>query len=144
MKFWEKFWKLVSKKDLVFVTIIFAIVIVMTFVETATKVKVTFGDESVDIEAPRYSMNIPYEMVDSIELTEMPDRGEVVEGTDDMVSRTGTWENETWGEYYVCANLNSTNCVVVRLADGRIFVFSNKNNETTAENFETLEAYLTE
>lgn len=143
MKFWEKFWKLVSKRDLIFVAVIFAVVIVMTFFETANKVRVTFGDESVDIKSPRYTMNIPYDMVDSIELMDLPGGGKDVNGKDDMVTRTGVWENEVWGEYHICANLNSTNCVVVHLNDGRVFVFSNKNNETTAENFETFDSYLT-
>lgn len=143
MKFWEKFWKLVSKKDLVFISIIFLIVIVMTFVESYNKVTVEFGGDAVDIRAPRYSMNIPYDMVESIELAEIPDRGETEDGRDDMVTRTGVWTNEAWGEHYACLDLQTTNCITVHLNDGRIFVFSRRSNEETAAVYETFQGYLT-
>lgn len=133
MKFWEKFWKLVSRKDLVFGILLFAVVIAMTVFETYNKVKVDFSDAAVDIRTSKYSMNIPYDMVDSIELVALPDAGTVIDGTDDMAARTGLWENETWGEYYICADLNSPTCIVAHLEDGRIFVFSRRNEEETAQ-----------
>lgn len=142
MKFWKKFWKLVSKRDLIFGSIIFVLVIVLTFFESANKVTVKFGEEAVDIKAPKYSMNIPYEMVASVELVEIPDRGETEDGRDDMVTRTGLWNNEAWGEYYACLDLQTTNCIVVHLNDGRIFVFSRRSNDETAAVFETFQTYL--
>lgn len=138
MKFWEKFWKLVSRKDLVFGILLFAVVIAMTVFETYNKVKVEFSDTAVDIRTSKYSMNIPYEIVESVELEALPDAGQVVDGADDMAARTGHWENEIWGEYYICADLNSPTCIVVHLKDGRIFVFSRRNEEETAQIYETL------
>lgn len=133
MKFWEKFWKLVSRKDLVFGILLFAIVIVMTVFETYNKVKVDFSETAVDIRTSKYSMNIPYDMVKSVEMAALPDAGQVIDGADDMAARTGLWENETWGEYYICADLNSPTCIVTHLNDGRIFVFSRRNEEETAQ-----------
>ena len=136
MKFWEKFWKLVSRKDLVFGILLFAVVIAMTVFETYNKVKVDFSDTAVDIRTGKYSMNIPYEMVESVELTALPDAGQVMDGADDMAARTGLWENETWGEYYICADLNSPICIVAHLEDGRTFVFSRRNEEETTRIYE--------
>ena len=133
MKFWEKFWKLVSRKDLVFGIVLFAIVIAMTVFETYNKVKVEFSDTAVDISTSKYSMNIPYDLVESVELVALPEAGEVIDGTDDMAARTGLWKNETWGEYYICADLNSPTCIVAHLEDGRIFVFSRRNDEETTQ-----------
>ena len=138
MKFWEKFWKLVSRKDLVFGILLFAIVIAMTVFETYNKVKVDFSDTAVDMRTSKYSMNIPYEMVESVELAALPEAGEVIDGADDMAARTGLWKNETWGEYYICADLNSPTCIVAHLEDGRIFVFSRRNEEETAQIYEKL------
>lgn len=135
MKFWEKFWKLVSRKDLVFGILLFAVVIGMTVYETNHKVAVDFSDTAVDIRTSKYSMSIPYDLVESIELVELPDAGQVIDGTDDMAARTGLWENETWGEYYVCADLNSPTCIVAHLKDGRIFVFSRRNEEETEHDY---------
>lgn len=135
MKFWEKFWKLVSKKDLVFGIVLFAVVIGMTVFETYNKVKVEFSDTAVDISTSKYSMNIPYDLVASVELSALPEAGEVIDGTDDMAARTGCWENETWGEYYICADLNSPTCIVVHLMDGRIFVFSRRDTANTQNDY---------
>lgn len=143
MKFWEKFWKLVSKKDLVFVTLIILIAVIIPLVQSANNVKVTFGEDAVDIVSRRYTMNVPYEMVESIELTELPDGGENLSGRDDMVTRTGKWKNEVWGEYYACLDLQTSQCVVIHLNDGRIFVFSRKSNEDTISVYETFQNHLT-
>lgn len=137
MKFWEKFWKLVSRKDLVFGILLFAVVIGMTVYETYHKVTVEFSDTAVDIRTSKYSMNIPYDQVESIELVELPDAGQVLDVTDDMTARTGLWKNEIWGEYYICADLNAPSCIVVHLKDGRIFVFSRRNNEETHKLYES-------
>lgn len=133
MKFWEKFGKLVSRKDLIFGILLFAVVIAMAAFETYYKVKVEFSDTAVDIRTSKYSMNIPYDLVESVELVALPEAGEVIDGADDMAARTGLWKNETWGEYYICADLNSPSCIVAHLEDGRIFVFSRRNEEETAK-----------
>jgi len=143
MKFWEKFWRLVSKKDLVFVTLIILIAVIIPLVQSANNVKVTFGEDAVDIVSRRYTMNVPYEMVETIELTELPDGGENLNGRDDMVTRTGRWKNEVWGEYYACLDLQTSQCVVIHLNDGRIFVFSRKSNEDTVSVYETFQNHLT-
>lgn len=142
MTFWQKFWKLVSKKHLIFGVLLFAAVIALSLSQSAEAVTVTFGDSAVDIAASRFSMNIPYDMVDHAELVEIPDRGDVIDGTDDMAVRTGQWTNDTWGEYFVCADLDASNCIAVHLNDGRIFVFSRKDNAETAQIFETFQTYL--
>ncbi len=138
----KKFWKLVSKKDLLFGILIFAVVIGMGIYDSTHKVAVSFTETYVEINVNDYSMNIPFELIYSISLTQMPDRGSVVDGSDDMQVRTGIWNNETWGEYYVCANLNSTSCIVTELTDGRIFVFTASNNKKTESAYDTLMAYL--
>lgn len=135
MKFWKKFWKLVSRKDLFFGILLFAVVIGMTVYETYHKVTVEFNDTAVDIRTSKYAMNIPYDQVESIELVELPDAGQVIDGADDMTARTGLWKNEIWGEYYICADLNSSTCIAVHLKDGRIFVFSRRNEEETEHDY---------
>lgn len=143
MKFWEKFWKLVSKKDLVFVTLIFVAVIVFSFLESGNKVKVEFTDVSVNaVSSTKYSLDIPYDLVEYIELADIAERGESEKGRDDMVTRTGFWKNDTWGEYYACIDLQTSKCIVVHLDDGRIFVFSRKNDEETSAIFETFQGHL--
>lgn len=135
MKFWEKFWKLVSRKDLVFGILLFAAVIGMTMYETHHKVKVEFSDTAVDIHTSKYSMRIPYDQVESAETVALPEAGQVIDGADDMAARTGLWRNETWGAYYIYADLNSPTCIAAHLKDGRIFVFSRRNEEETKNDY---------
>ncbi len=138
----KKFWQLVSRKDLIFGIVLFALVLGYSAIESINKVRVEFGSDSVDILAAKYSMTIPYDMVDSAALVEMPDPGEIVEGRDDMTIRFGTWINDTWGEYSVCADLATSKAIVVFLEDGRTFVFSRRSNDTTAELYDTLLTHI--
>lgn len=138
----KRFWKLVSVKDLVFGTVIFAIVVLMTVVQSADKVKVTFGEESMDVKTAKYAMNIPYDMIDTVDIMDMPDRGEVVDGADDMAVRTGMWKNDAWGEYYVCADLKVSKCIVMHLNNDSVFVISRKDVEETQLVYDTLCTHL--
>ena len=137
----KKFWQLVSRKDLVFGILIFAIVIAMSFYDAANKISVKFQETAVDIQSKKYSMNIPYDMIVSAELIENAEPGTVVKGFDDMSIRTGTWNNDLWGEYVVCM-VPKVDAIAVTLEDGRIFVFNRLDDETTAEVYETLLTYL--
>lgn len=138
----KKFWQLVSKRDLVFVSLLFVAVIILSIFESANKVKVSFGDTAVDIKSAKYSMNIPYEMVSGIDLVPLEDAGEVIEGADDMAGRTGLWKNEAWGEYYICADLDVQTCIAVHLDDGRLFVFSRKDAESTEADYQEFLSHL--
>ena len=142
MNFWKKFWKLVSKKDLIFATLILVAVVVFSFFESQNKVKVTFNETAVDVVSSKYTMNIPYDMIERAELTALPEAGTVVSGRDDMTIRYGTWNNDLYGEYYICADLAAENCITVHLKDGRVFLFSRLSAEETAGLFDTLQTYL--
>lgn len=131
----KKVWQIISKKDLVFGLLIFAAVIIVSF-RPSNKVKVSFGEESVDLRTTKFSMNIPYEMVESIELAERAENGEEIDGHDDMIVLTGEWKNEEWGEYTACIELATNNCILVYLNDGRLFVISRRDDEETAVVYE--------
>jgi len=138
----RKFWQIVSKRHIVFGLCLFAAAILISMLESAWKVKVQFGDTAVDIRTNQYTMNIPYDMVDEIRLIEMPEAGKALSGRDDPTWRIGHWENDTWGEYFICADLDADVCIEVLLDDSRIFVFSRRNNEETKKDFETFQRCL--
>ncbi len=127
---------------LIFAIVILVLVVLLSMCEARGKVKVAFGDESVDVRSKPYSMNIPYHMVKDLELVDLPDLGDVKEGQDNQSLSYGTWENETWGDYTAVLDLAAQNAIVVYLDDGRIFVFSRRNNEYTAEDFAVFEEHL--
>ena len=133
---------MLSGKDILFGVVIFSLVIVFSVFIPSNKVLVTFDENAVDIKSSKYTMNIPYEMVNNIELTDLPEPGKEIDGHDDMILLTGTWENDTWGEYHACIELASEKCIVVHLDDGRIFVFSRRDAEETESVYNEFETYL--
>ena len=137
-----KFWQSISTKDFGFGVILFALVIAISLFQPSNKIIAEFGADSVDIKSSKYAMNIPYDMVDSIELVDKPDMGEAVDGHDDMILQTGTWENETWGEYAACVEIATDNCIVIHLDDGQIFVISRRDNEETTAVYEEFLTHL--
>ena len=143
MNFWKSFSKESVLKQLFFVLALFAVLIPLAIWDSNTQVKITFNADSVFIKSDQYSLSVPYEIIDSAELTDLAEAGEKTEdGWDNDIIRTGKWTNSTWGEYYIVADLDASNCVVLHLNDGRVFVFNHKNNTATIKAFETLQTYL--
>ena len=138
----KDYWKMISVKDFGFGVLIFALVITISLLQPSNKVLVEFEDTSVNVKSAKYTMNIPYSMVDTIELVQKPDMGIIVDGHDDMILQTGIWSNDTWGEYHVCSEIVTDNCIVIHLNDGRTFVISRRNNEETAAVYEEFSAHL--
>jgi len=139
MKFRDYF----SIKHILFTIVILAIFIVLAIVDSNTQVKVTFESDTVHVNSDKYNLSIPYELIQSTELIDLPEAGEeIVNGRDDQTIRSGLWKNDTWGEHDIVVDLEAENCIVVHLTDGRIFVFSIKNTEETEKTYETLQTYL--
>ena len=138
-----KFRDFFSLKHILFALFLFVVLLPFAFFQSSNMVKVSFGADSIQATSSKYSMAIPYADIDSAELTELADPGEKLEdGWDDDLLRAGKWHNETWGEYYICADLDTSNCIVIRHNDGRLFVFSRKNDKTTAALYEELLSHL--
>ena len=143
MKFWQSFSKKQIKKQLFFGIALFALMIPLAIRDSNTQVKVNFDDAAISIRSDRYNMSVRYDQIAYAELAELVDPGEKVEDAyDDNVLRVGAWYNDTWGEYYITADPDTDNCVVMHLDDGRIFVFSCKNDDKTAKLYEELLTYL--
>lgn len=140
--YFKKLKQLFKLRDLCFALLLFAIIIGIAFCKGENLMNLTFGEDSVDVVSTRYSMNIPYNIVESIELAEICEDDQLVNGVADIAIRTGVWNSEVWGEYYACVDLQSTTCIVVYLNDGRVFVFNDSGDEKTAEAFEQLQSRL--
>ena len=129
----KNIWQAISKKDLIFGLIILALVIIISIARPSQNVKTIYDTDAVDVKSTKFSMNIPYEMVSRLELADLPDLGENVDGYNNRVIQTGLWRNDTWGEYQACLDLACETCIVVYLNDGQIFVVSLRNADDTAD-----------
>ena len=139
MKFRDYF----SVKHILFAIGLMGLMVVLAIRQSNNTVKVYFEATEVQVFSAKYSLAIPYNIVQSAELVDLPFEGDrVTNAFDDETLRAGVWNNETWGEYHIVADLDATNCIEVRLNDGRIFVFSRKDNATTQADYQTLTEYL--
>ena len=129
-------------RDVLFAALMVAIVLVFAFCAADDLMEVTFGETALDVVTDKYTMNIPYDMVESIEIGVYDKDDDDIKGRDDMVLRTGHWVNEHWGEYYACLDLQTSKCILVHLKDGRLFVFSHKSDETVVAECETFQSHL--
>lgn len=138
----KKFLNTVAGRYTIFGLVLFIVVLGISMVEAHFRIQAEFSDTQIAITSNRYNLTVRYDLIESIELVDMPDRGEHIDGKDDINIRYGIWTNDTWGEYYVCAIPNATNCIVMHLNDGRTFVFNARSNDYTAELFAELESHL--
>ena len=129
-------------RDLLFTLLLFALILTVAFCRADDMVKVNFGDTALDVVTNRYSLNVPYDMIESIEIGQVDKNDEVLQGKGDIALRTGHCLNKDWGEYYGCIDLQTKTCILIHLNDGRIFAFSHKSDETVAQEFETLQNHL--
>lgn len=143
MKFVNFFRSHAVIKQLLFVLVLFALLIPVAIWDSNSQVKVRFGSDTVSVKCDRYSMSILYADIASAELTELVEPGEpIADCRDDDIILCGVWSNEPWGEYTVVADPDATSCIKLHLKDGRILVFSRKNNNSTAEDFAELQGFL--
>ena len=130
-------------RQFLFGLFLFAVMIPLAVLDSNTQVKVSFYDTDVYIKSDKYTMSIPYGIIESAELTAMAEPGERVENSyDNDVLRAGVWHNDAWGEYHIAADLDTSNCIVVHLDDGRTFVFSCKNDTKTEKIFNELQTHM--
>ena len=143
MKFWQSFSKKSIIRQLLFGLFLFAVMIPIAILDSNTQVSVKFYDTSVYIKSDKYTMDIPYDIIEEARLEPLPEPGERIDYSfDNDVLRAGVWNNDTWGEYHIAADLDAGNCIAAYLNDGRIFVFSSKNNEKTEKLYQDLLTHL--
>ena len=129
-------------RDLAFTVLLFTLILTVAFCRAEDMIQVNFGEDALDVVTNRYSMNVPYEMIESVEVGILDKDDEIIEGKGDIALRTGHCTNKGWGEYYGIIDLQTSNCVLIRLKDGRLFVFSHMSDEKVQNDAATLQTYL--
>ena len=143
MNFWKSFSKKAVLRQFFFVLALFALLVPVAIWDSGTQVKVKFYSEDFRIKSDRFSMTVRYDQVAEAELTELLAPGEKVDdGFDNDIVRTGIWRNDAWGVYTITADPDTSLCVKMTLTDGRIFVFSTKDDAATEDAFKTLSTHL--
>ena len=129
-------------RDLAFAVVLFTLILAVASCRAENMITVTYGEEAVDVVTNRYSMNIPYDMIESVQIGDVDEDDEIIKGKGDIALLTGHCMNKDWGEYYGIIDRQTSKCVLVHLNDGRLFVFSHESDEKVQRDFETLQSYL--
>ena len=129
-------------RDLAFTVLLFALILTVAFCRAEDMIRVDFGEEALDVVTSRYSMNIPYEMIESVEISDLDKDDEIIKGKGDIAMRTGHCTNKDWGEYHGIIDLQTSKCVLIHLNDGRLFVFSHQSDEKVESDAATLLSYM--
>ena len=143
MNFWKSFSKKAVLRQFVFALVLVALLIPVAIWDSGTQVKVKFYDEDMMVKSDRYTMTVRYDQIAGAALEDLAEPGEkVLDGFDNDIVVTGTWRNDVWGEYSINADPDTSVCVKMTLTDGRIFVFSCKDDAKTEELYEILMTHL--
>ena len=133
-----------SLRQLGFVLVIFALLLPVALWDSNNQVRISMEAEDLSVTSDKYTLRTPYENIVSASLESLADPGEEVSDCfDDDILRAGFWRNPEWGEYHICADLDASLCIVLKLEDGQTFVFTGKNDRDTATQYEALLTHLT-
>ena len=120
-----------KQKNGTIIILILAALLLYLFSGGSIGVSLDFGEEVLTLSASDYDWLIPYCQIESLELTDLPDTGTLIEGIEKRPLRCGTWENETWGSYTLCINPKIGRCIVVTMHHGDIYVLNYENSDAT-------------
>ena len=78
-----------------------------------------------------YIVRITYAEIQFMELREGLDYGMLVSGVDGKKEKSGTWENEEFGEYQLCVDAKVSSCIILHTKTG-IQVVNIESDKSTA------------
>jgi len=122
-----------KQKNLALIILILALVLFYVFSGGSVGISLDFGENELTISASNYDWGIPYGEIESLELTDLPELGTVVDGSEKRNLCCGIWQNEVFGEYTLCADPRIEKCIVIRMVSGGIYVVNYENMESTVQ-----------
>ena len=122
-----------KQKNLALIILILALVLFYVFSGGSVGISLDFGENELTLSASNYDWRIPYGEIESLELTDLPELGTVIDGSEKRTLCCGTWENEAFGEYTLCANPRIGNCIVIRMKSGDVYVMNYENSDSTKQ-----------
>ena len=93
---------------------------------------VDFGEDSLTVTGPKkYSFTVDYDQIASLELVELTDAGTMISGGENRSYYWGSWENDTWGRYTLCAAKKTDTAILITMQNDALLVFNYQGDDTT-------------
>lgn len=122
-----------KQKNFTIVVFILALVLFYIFSGGSVGITLDFGEEALTLSAEDYDWLISYEQIKVLELTDLPELGTVIDGSEKRNLCCGTWKNDTFGKYILCIDRRIENCIVIRMESGDVYVLNYENSDSTAQ-----------
>lgn len=104
----------------------------------------TFTETQMIINGPRNTSAISVDYDDIADLQEIPSysKGTLVSGLDNNLISYGTFQNEEYGEYTLCATPSIPNAIKIMTQEGHIILFNYESEEVTSRMVEAIQEYM--
>jgi hypothetical protein len=125
-----------KKRYLINILVFFAAIFLFSSLRQAKEITVSMDGDNLRISYPSNSMFVIKNVdICSINLINQVDLGTFVQGVNTEENQFGTWENESFGRYYLAAKSGISQYIVIKIAMDT-YVFNFESNDAT-ENFYT-------
>lgn len=133
-------------RNIIFIILIFVAATLYYVLHPSSPSGLSFGDDAMTVTVAGdepYVLEVPYDGIRDLERASGLDLGRCLEGGDTEKCRYGLWENETFGQYRLCAWAGITEYVVLDTADGTV-VCNYESDEATGSLYDALVKFLAE
>ena len=97
-----------------------------------TSMYLDFGEDAAVVTAPEhFSHTVNFDDITNLELVDDFDPGTMIAGGETRKLYWGTWKNDIWGEYTLCASKKIDNALLVTSSNGELLVLNYENEKTT-------------
>lgn len=119
-------------KNIIWLVVILVAFTIFSTVRGGTSTYLDFGEEKLTVTAPEnYTYVVDYNDINTIELVNKFDPGTMVSGGETRKYQWGTWKNEVWGEYSLCASKQIDSILLISHSDGELLAVNFESTETT-------------
>ena len=119
-------------KNTIFLILVLVVFTVGAWTMGGTGVTPDFGADALTVSGPKkFSFTVDYDQVADLELVELTDPGTLLSGGENRSYFWGSWENEAWGAYTLCASQKIDTAIRLTTRDGESLVFNYQDDDTT-------------
>lgn len=119
-------------KNTIFLLLVLVVFTVGSWAMGGTGVTPDFGADALTVSGPKkFSFTVDYDQVADLELVELTDPGTLLSGGENRSYFWGSWENEAWGAYTLCASKKADTAIRLTTREGESLVFNYQDDDTT-------------
>lgn len=118
------------------------IAVISLFRSREETLKYSFSEEGFAIETVSgYSVSVAWDSILSAQERETLEPGKLLDGTDDDTERSGSWENQEFGQYILCTDAKVDDYVVLYTETG-VVIINFEDKEATRSLCQAIEEML--